>query len=149
MVTTQPRKQRWTLYNLPVHARRAQIAAHIESEYRDRLKITRRTITLRKGDTVRVMRGEFAGTTGKVLEVDTRARKVTVEGVTVATAKHVEKPRPVDPSNLLITKLDLSDPLRRAKLGSDVAEEEARREGAEKPKKQPKKAADETPKEEA
>lgn len=144
MVTIQPRKQRLTQNNLPNHSRRAQIASHIEADYRERLKIAPRTVTLRKGDTVRVMRGEYKGTTGKVLSVDTRTRKVTVEGVTVAKADKTEKPRPVDASNLLITKLDLSDPRRRAKLGSAEAEEEARREGAEKPKKQPKKKAETT-----
>lgn len=144
MVTTQPRKQRYTLNNLPVHLRRAQISAHIDGDYRERLKIARRSITLRRGDTVRVMRGQSKGATGKVLDIDTRSRKVTVEGVTVAKADKTEKPRPVDASNLAITKLDLTDPLRRAKLGSSEAEEEARREGAEKPKRQPKKKAETT-----
>ncbi|HWG90321.1 MAG TPA: 50S ribosomal protein L24 [Candidatus Thermoplasmatota archaeon] len=131
MVTTQPRKQRLNLNNLPVHARRAQISSHIDPEYREARKITTRTTTLRKGDTVRVMRGDHAGTVGKVLTVDTRARKVTVEGVTVAKADKTEKARPVDPSNLLITKLDLSDALRREKLGVEGASED---ETAPKPK---------------
>lgn len=119
-MSTQPRKERRTLYNLAVHKNRAQIASHLDEPLL--LKYNKRSLTLRKGDTVRIMRGEFAGHTGKVLEVNTRTRKVTVDGVTVTKAKATQVARPLDPSNLVITKLDLTDKLRRAKLGATDAE---------------------------
>ncbi len=125
MVSTQPRKQRYALYNLPPRENRAQIASHLSQELQE--KYRRRAITVRKGDTVKVLRGDFKGIQGKVLNVNTRTRTVTIDGVTLETAKHAQKPRPVAPSNLLITKLDLTDPRRRAKLGAgeaDVAEED-------------------------
>ena len=142
-MSTQPRKERWSLYNLPVHKRRAQVAAHLDEPLL--LKYNTRSATLRKGDTVRVMRGEYAGISGKVLDVNTRTRKVTVDGVTVQKAKANQVARPLDPSNLVITKLDLSDPLRREKLGA--AESDVEKEA---PKKAPKKQAakaDEEPEE--
>ena len=49
-----------------------------------------------------------------------------------------QKPRPLDPSNLVITRLDLTDPLRREKLGATEADAEKTEEA--KPAK-PKKAA--------
>lgn len=119
-MSTQPRKERKALYNAPVHERRARIASHLDEPLL--LKYNTRSATLRVGDTVRVMRGEYAGTSGKVLEVNTRTGKVTVDGVTVTKADATQKPRAVDPSNLVITKLDLSDPLRRAKLGASEAD---------------------------
>ena len=142
-MSTQPRKERKTLYNLPVHLNRARIASHLDEPLL--FKYHTRSATLRKGDTVRVLRGEYAGTTGKVIEVDTRSRKVTVDGVTVTKADASQKPRPIDPSNLLITKLNLDDPKRRQKLGASEADAEP----AEKPaKKAAKKKAAEEPAEE-
>ena len=119
-MSTQPRKERKTLYNLPVHKNRARIAAHLDEPLL--LKYNTRSITLRKGDTVRIMRGEFAGTSGKVLDVNTRTGKVTVDGVTVSKAKATQVARPLDPSNLVVTKLDLTDPRRREKLGATEQE---------------------------
>ena len=137
-MSTQPRKERKTLYNLPAHANRARIASHLDETLL--LKYNTRSATLRKGDTVRVLRGEYAGTTGKVIEVNTRTRKVTVDGVTVTKADASQKPRPLDPSNLVITKLNLEDPFRREKLGASEADVEK---SEEKPAKKPaKKAAD-------
>ena len=117
-MSTQPRKERKTLYNLPVHKNRARIAAHLDGPLLE--KHGKRSTTLRKGDTVRIMRGEFAGISGKVIDVNTRTGKVTVDGVTVSKAKATQVARPLDPSNLVITKLDLTDPLRRKALGEDA-----------------------------
>lgn len=127
-MSTQPRKERRALYNAPVHEKRARIASHLDEPLL--LKYNTRSITLRVGDTVRVMRGEYAGTSGKVLEIDTRSGKVTVDGVTVTKADATQKPRPVDPSNLVITKLDLTDPKRREKLGAAEADSNESKEEA-------------------
>jgi large subunit ribosomal protein L24 len=128
------------MYQAPTHVRRARVSSHLDEPLL--LKYNTRSATVRKGDTVRVMRGEYAGTSGKVLEVDTRSGKVTVDGVTVTKADATQKPRPLDPSNLVITKLNLEDPFRREKLGaseSDVDREDA----AAKPKKSKKKESSE------
>ena len=132
-MSTQPRKERKTLYNLPVHKNRAAIAAHLDEPLL--LKYNTRSATVRKGDTVRVMRGEYAGITGKVVEVNTRTRKVTVEGVTITKADSTQKARPLDPSNLVLTKLNLEDPKRREKLGATEADVEREEAPAPKPKK--------------
>lgn len=135
-MSTQPRKERKTLYNLPAHKRRARIASHLDEPLL--LKYNTRSTTLRKGDTVRIMRGEFAGTTGKVLEINTSKGKVTVDGVTVSKAKATQVARFIDPSNLVITKLDLTDPRRREKLGAGESDAETT-EAAPKPAKKAKK----------
>jgi large subunit ribosomal protein L24 len=137
-LSTQPRKSRKALYNAPVHERRARIASHLDEPLL--LKYNTRSATLRVGDTVRVMRGEYAGTTGKIVDVNTRSGKVTVDGVTVTKADATQKPRAVDPSNLVITKLDLSDPKRREKLGASEADATP---AEPKPKKKAKKAEEE------
>ncbi len=88
--------------------------AHLSPKYLEDAK-TRypRSLPVREGDTVRVMRGSQAGSEGKVTEVDHRRLRVLVEGVTVAQADGTEMGKPIHPSNLMITKLDMTDPWRR------------------------------------
>jgi large subunit ribosomal protein L24 len=69
---------------------------------------------IKKDDLVRVIAGRDKGKTGKVLEVDRFARKVTVEGVMVVKrhtrpnpSKQIkggiaDKPMPIDVSNVMI-----------------------------------------------
>jgi large subunit ribosomal protein L24 len=71
-------------------------------------------IKIKKDDLVRIIAGRDKGKTGKVLEVDRFARKVTVEGVMIVKrhtrpnpSKQIkggiaDKPMPVDVSNVMI-----------------------------------------------
>ena len=71
-------------------------------------------IKIKKDDLVRVIAGRDKGKTGKVLEVDRLARKVTIEGVMVVKrhtrpnpSKQIkggiaDKPMPMDVSNVMI-----------------------------------------------
>jgi large subunit ribosomal protein L24 len=62
------------------------------------------------------MRGGYAGHAAKVTSVDTKRRAVYIEKVTSVKADGKETPRPIHPSNVLVTKLDLTDPWRKKKL---------------------------------
>ncbi|MDD5502081.1 MAG: 50S ribosomal protein L24 [Candidatus Thermoplasmatota archaeon] len=115
MVSIQARKQRKARANAPLHERRKAIASHLSKELRE--KYNRRAITVRKGDTVKVIRGSFKGHTDKVSDVDTKAYKIYIEGLTLSKSDGKKVARPVDPSNVILTKLDLSDKYRREKLG--------------------------------
>ncbi len=121
--STQPRKQRKARFDAPHHQARKQMASHLSEELL--LKYNRRNLTVIKGDEVKVLRGDFAGQTGKVLTIDVTVRKVTVEKVINKKADGTEVPRSIDPSNLLIVKLNMEDKRRRAKL--DAAEEAAKK----------------------
>ena len=66
----KPRKQRKFLKLAPLHIRRKMIAAHLSKELREKYK--RRSIPVRKGDEVKIMRGEFKGMIGKIVKVDTK-----------------------------------------------------------------------------
>jgi large subunit ribosomal protein L24 len=98
----QARRQRKFRYTAPNHARRKMVAAHLSKELRAKLGTARRSIQVRKGDRVKVVRGDHKGHTAKVFEVDLPTLKVYVEGVHSRTAKGVEKLAPLDPSNLVI-----------------------------------------------
>ncbi|MBC8521321.1 MAG: 50S ribosomal protein L24 [Candidatus Syntrophoarchaeum sp.] len=111
----QPRKQRKARYNAPLHIRHKFMSAALSDELRD--KYGKRSFPLRKGDTVRVVRGDDKGKEGKVRTVDLKGEKITVEGVVVARSDLSEVPRTVHPSNVVITKLELKDKLRESALG--------------------------------
>ena len=71
-------------------------------------------VKIKKDDLVRIIAGRDKGKTGKVLEVDRFARKVTVEGIMVVKrhtrpnpSKQIkggiaDKPMPIDVSNVMI-----------------------------------------------
>jgi large subunit ribosomal protein L24 len=62
------------------------------------------------------MRGEFAGTEGKVLEVDLKKARILVEGVTTTKMDGTEVSVPIHPSNVMITSLGEVDSVRKKKL---------------------------------
>ena len=109
----QPRKQRLARYIAPLHMRQKLVHAHISKEAREKLKITKRSTAVREGDKVKVLKGKFRGKTGKVSEVDLKGLKIYVEGVTARKAKGAEVLAPLEPSNVMIIELDLSDKRRK------------------------------------
>ena len=109
-MSKQPRKQRKALYNAPAHARGKHLSASLSKDLRE--KVGTRTLPLRSGDKVRVLRGDFKGHEGEVLTVDYTSYKVTVEDVTLAKPDGTTTFLPVDPSNLVIIDADLKDDRR-------------------------------------
>ena len=107
----KPSKQRKFLHTAPLHVRRKLLSAHLSKELRQQFK--RRALPLRKGDEVEVMRGGYAGKTGKVSKVDLKYYKVYIEGITRRRTVGTEVQVPIHPSNLKITNLSLDDEFRR------------------------------------
>jgi large subunit ribosomal protein L24 len=110
----QPRKQRKARYNAPSHVRSKYLNAPLSEALREKYKA--KTIRVVKGDTVRVTRGDFAGDEGLVDGVDVKNSKIIVHGVSSTKADGTEVPRGIDASNVQITKLNLNDKRREAKL---------------------------------
>jgi large subunit ribosomal protein L24 len=110
MVSTQPRKQRKSRYQAPFHLRHKLMGAMLSPELREKHKI--KSIPLRTGDIVKVMRGDHRGKEGKVAAVNLTSMTITVDGVSVTKSDGTEVPRPVQPSNLMIMKLETKDKKR-------------------------------------
>jgi len=108
----QPRKQRRFRARAPLHVRQKMVAATLSKELRKELG--RRSLPVRKGDRVKIMRGKFRGKEGVVARVDLRRLKVFVEGMTIKKANGQEVLVPIDPSNLMIIEVDRSDERRFA-----------------------------------
>jgi large subunit ribosomal protein L24 len=110
--STQPRKQRKYRHNAPLHIRRKFLSAHLSKELRERFG--KRSISVRKGDEVTVMKGEFRGFRGNVDRVDMSACRIYVDGMKRKKVDGSEVSVPVQPSNVMITKLTLEDKMRQA-----------------------------------
>ncbi len=106
----QPRKQRKYRRNAPLHVRHKFLAANLSKELRKKYGI--RALPLRKGDTVKIMRGSFKGKTGKISRIDLKKLKVYVENITMLKQDGRKVPMPLEPSNLQIIALNLDDKKR-------------------------------------
>jgi large subunit ribosomal protein L24 len=120
MKSIKPRKQRKKLYNAPLHKKRKWIAAHLSENLL--LKYDKRSVPVVTGDTVKVMRGSFKGHEDKVASVHVKNQTVEIEGITTVKADGTKIARSLNASNLLITKLDLTDRWRRQKLERGLSE---------------------------
>ena len=112
----QPRKSRKHRYNAPRHQVRKMLSVHLSHDLIAKYDL--RSLPVRKGDTVKVIRGGSKGLSGKIAGVSLKKMKVSVEGATVQKADGKQIEKWIDPSNLSLTKLDLSDPWRKQVIQS-------------------------------
>jgi large subunit ribosomal protein L24 len=110
----QPRKVRKEYYSEPRHVIRKNISSHLSNELY--AKYGTRSLSVVKGDTVKVLRGKFKGMEGKISKVNVKARSVAVEGITISKSDKKQVLFYLDASNLLVTKLTLDDKKRIEKL---------------------------------
>ncbi len=134
--------ERKIFYTEKLHKRKNRLHVHLSKDLRGKLKVKKRAILVRQGDTVRVMRGPGKGKEAKVGDVNTIKRKVQVEGVVVKNLRGKEVPVSLEPSNLLLIALE-STPERK-EIFNDAAFKKK-----EVKKEEPKKEAEEPKKEEA
>ena len=126
MSSKHPRKQRLARYTAPYHRRHREMAAPIDRGLRER-QMSRgfmypRSMSVRKGDRVMVVRGEGKSKSAtRIAKVDRKARKIYVEGFTYFKSDGTELQRPIDASNVVIINPDWSD-MRRRKLLTRVNE---------------------------
>ncbi|WP_458455951.1 50S ribosomal protein L24 [Methanobrevibacter sp.] len=116
-MSKQPRKQRKALYNAPAHARGKHLSASLSKDLKEKLGI--RSLPVKSGDKVRVVRGDFKGHEGEVLTVDYGSYKVTIDEVTLSKPDGTNTFLPVDPSNLVIIDADLKDDRRIKNKGDN------------------------------
>ncbi len=124
MKSKRPGKQRKGALESPMHRKQKMLSAVLEKSLREDLNI--RSMQIRSGDKVKVMRGDERGKEDKVRKVDLKKRKVTLEDLKVEKVDGTEVRPYVDPSNLMILEPDMSDE-RRSKIveraGGEVSEE--------------------------
>ena len=109
--TKQPRKQRRLLYQAPLHIRHKIMSAHLSKELRQQYGI--RSLPVRTGDVVMVMRGDHKGHTGKVVRINHKKYRIYIEGLVRKKADGTEVLIPIHPSKVQIIKLNLDDEWRK------------------------------------
>ncbi len=106
-----PRKQRKRLYNAPAHLRHKFMAAPLSQELITSKGV--KALPVRKGDTVRIMRGDHKGFEGKVSRVDLKRYRIFIEGLTREKVDGTNIFVSVHPSKVVIRNLKLDDKWRK------------------------------------
>ena len=117
----QPRKQRKYRANAPLHLRRKMMSANLSKELRK--KYSKRNFPIHKGDTVRIMRGEFKKRMGKIENVDLKKMRIGIEGIYRTKKDGTKVGVYFNVSNLQIKELNLEDKKRKIALERKATEE--------------------------
>lgn len=107
----KPRKQRKYRIDAPLHIKQKFVHAHLSKDLRK--KYRKRSISLRKGDKVRIIIGKFRKQEGKIERIDLKKAGVFVNGVEITKRDGTKKLLALHPSNLVVTELNLDDKFRQ------------------------------------
>jgi large subunit ribosomal protein L24 len=110
MSARRPSKQRKKIYDAKGQSLRKLLAASLSEDLQ--VSQGRRSYPVRKGDTVKILRGDYAGVEGKVNDIDTRGQRLFVEGVTREMTSGTSTNVSVHSSKVMITKLNFDDKWR-------------------------------------
>lgn len=114
MKSRKPKKQRKAFHEKPLHRKQKELSAHLHRKLAEELGF--RSIALRKGDTVKILRGDYKGKGGKISRVDISKGSVFVEKISRKKADGTEVLVPLQHSNLLVESIDRSDEKRFKRL---------------------------------
>jgi large subunit ribosomal protein L24 len=111
------------LIHLAKHQRDRMVGAVLEDSLRK--QYGRKNIRVIKGDSVRVMRGEYKGVEGKVEKVDTEHATFRIEGIQREKIRGGQVKVPIHSSNVMVISLNLDDDYRSRKLQGVTKSESA------------------------
>jgi large subunit ribosomal protein L24 len=127
----RPRKQRNYRNNAPLHLKHKFLGAHLSKELRQ--KYGKRAMPVVVGDKVKVMIGQFKKRENKIERVDLKNAKIYITGIDAPKKDGSKTMLPINPSNLMITELNLTDKGRKAALerkGAQAAKNPEKKKGA-------------------
>ncbi len=96
------------------HIRDKALSSNLATNLRE--QYGRRSMRVTKGDTIKVLRGEYSGIEGKVEKVNTKRGTLAIEGVQREKIRGGNVKVPIHPSNVQIVALKLGDPFRQKKI---------------------------------
>lgn len=109
----RPAKQRKFKANAPLHMKQKFNSSKLSKPLKE--KYNRRSIGLRTGDKVKIMRGQFKGRSGKVEKVMLKEEKAFISGIDVEKKDGSKAQYPIHVSNLMIEDISLDDKKRKQK----------------------------------
>jgi large subunit ribosomal protein L24 len=119
MVTINPK-----MLHVPKHVRDAMICSSLTDNLRE--QYTRKSVRVKKGDNVRVMRGEYSGIEGKIEKVNTQRGTLAIEGVQREKVRGGNVKVQIHASNVQIIGLNLEDKLRENRLRGNKSTEKVK-----------------------
>jgi large subunit ribosomal protein L24 len=90
----------------------SNLSSNLKKEY------NRKSLRIVKGDSVKIMRGEYKGVEGKVEKLNTVKGRLSIEGVQREKIKGGQVKVQIHASNVRIMSLQLDDKYRKNKLGN-------------------------------
>jgi large subunit ribosomal protein L24 len=108
------------------------------SNLSDNLKkqYNKKSTSVVKGDTVRIMRGEYKGVEGKVEKISTNKGKLSIEGVQREKIKGGQVKVLIHASNVKISSLNMDDKYRKNKFENKEQINNSRKQGNRKAEKE-------------
>lgn len=116
----QVRKQRKYRHNSPLHIKHKFLSAHLSKLLRK--KYNKRSLPLRKGDEVLVVRGSFKKKKAKVSSVDLRNSVVYLEGIQRTKKEGSKVNIPFNPRSLQIESVYSDDKKRLPQISEKTKE---------------------------
>lgn len=110
VASKQPRKQRKYRYQAPLHIKNKFLQVHLIKALRE--KHGQRALRARVGDTIRVMRGDYAGKEGKVNKISLVHCLLYVDGIERIKKDGTKLFVPLKPSAVMLTSVVTSDKRR-------------------------------------
>ena len=102
------------IYKAPKHRRTKNLASGLSPDMRSQYGTRSTRVT--KGDSVKVLLGEYKGMEGKVTKVHISEGRVAIEGIQREKVKGGNVPVLIHASNLMVVGLNLNDKWRKAVL---------------------------------
>jgi large subunit ribosomal protein L24 len=90
----------------------SNLSSNLKKEY------NRKSLRIVKGDSVKIMRGEYKGVEGKVEKLNTIKGRLSIEGVQREKIKGGQVKVQIHASNVRIMSLHLDDKYRKNKIGN-------------------------------
>ena len=118
MVSINPK-----MLHISKHVRDAMICSSLADNLRE--QYATKSVRVKKGDNVRVMRGEYSGIEGKIEKVNTLRGTLAIEGVQREKVRGGNVKVQIHASNVQVIGLNLEDKLRENSLrGNENTEKE-------------------------
>jgi large subunit ribosomal protein L24 len=100
--------------HLPKHKRDQMIGSCLSQDLKQQYK--KKSLRVVKGDSIKVMRGEYSGIEGKVEKVNTKRGTLSIEGIQREKVRGGNVKVQIHASNVIISSLNLEDKYRKDRI---------------------------------
>ncbi len=102
------------IYDAPTHKRSKHLGARLSPDLRSQYGT--RSVRVKHGDSVKVLRGEYKGIEGKITKVYTESGRLSIEGIQREKVRGGNIPVLIHASSVMIVSLNLDDKWRQSIL---------------------------------